>query len=468
MKKVIKTIIIMLLLVGFTLQSYAESFTGLEMVEIPNRKYMIAKTEVTQKLYEEVMGENPSYFKGEDNPVECVSWYDAIMFCNKLSEKEGLKPAYKISDIETAIDEYMNVSYIKNAKFRWDQSANGYRLPTSTEWTFAAIGGENYKYAGANYVDVIGWYRENSNRRTHPVALKNANGYGLYDMNGNVKEWCNNYRFRGGSYDNDSIECELRWSNDDGGARCEFGFRLCRNKVVDYKSQSYVKTFTGLEVVEIPEQKYVVAKTEVTQELYESVMGENPSCFKGGNLPVECVSFYDCIYFCNKLSEKYGYTPVYSVNGLTDVTKWGYSPHDENSIDGTINQDIKANGYRLPTREEWNTANEDDRKRYSYSDVRWFLNDVCWYVENSNMQTHPVGQKKANDYGLYDMSGNVEEWCWDDYSKGLYRIRLGGSWQNSNEVVYYGEHSLREGGDGVSAYDRDYTIGFRLVRTVKE
>nr|WP_294424678.1 formylglycine-generating enzyme family protein [uncultured Treponema sp.] len=170
--------------------------------------------------------------------------------------------------------------------------------------------------------------------------------------------------------------------------------------------------------------------TEVTQELYKSVMGENPSNFKGEkNLPVERVSWYDAIVFCNRLSVKEGLKPVYSIDGVTNVSMWGYVPHKENSISKEIKWDEKANGYRLPTVEEWRYAAKGGQEfKYSGSDN---LDEVGWYRENSGGKIHPVAQKKPNGYGLYDMNGNVLEWCWDSSPSYSYsRYYCGGSWFN--------------------------------------
>jgi formylglycine-generating enzyme required for sulfatase activity len=136
------------------------------------------RTEVTQKEWMEVMGNNPSNFRGDNLPVEMVSWNDAIEYCNRLSLKEGLTPAYRGS----------------GNNITCDFNASGYRLPTEAEWEYAAKGGNkdyiSYEYSGSNSVDVVAWYNGNSGNTTHPVGTKRPNSLGLYDMNGNVWEWC--------------------------------------------------------------------------------------------------------------------------------------------------------------------------------------------------------------------------------------------------------------------------------------
>jgi formylglycine-generating enzyme required for sulfatase activity len=142
------------------------------------KSFYLGKTEVTQKEYAAVMGNNPGSFHGDNLPVENVSWFEAVEYCNRLSLKEGLVPAYSGG----------GDSIVCNF------DASGYRLPTEAEWEYAAKGGNRdamiYEYSGGNSPDATAWYRGNSGSRTHEAAGKAPNSLGIYDMSGNVGEWC--------------------------------------------------------------------------------------------------------------------------------------------------------------------------------------------------------------------------------------------------------------------------------------
>jgi formylglycine-generating enzyme required for sulfatase activity len=155
--------------------------------------FSISRHEINQAQYEAVMDTNPSRFRGPDRPVEQIDWYDAAMFCNRLSEIEGLAKFYDDEDLRASE---------RPVRMTWE--ANGYRLPTEAEWEYACRAGTTSDYYNGNEtqevcvpldprLDIIGWYCGNAGDETHEVGEKAPNGFGLYDMSGNVFEWCNDW-----------------------------------------------------------------------------------------------------------------------------------------------------------------------------------------------------------------------------------------------------------------------------------
>jgi len=210
---------------------------------------------------------------------------------------------------------------------------------------------------------------------------------------------------------------------------------------------------------------FSIGKYQVTQEEYEKIMGTNPSNFKGNkNLPVENITWFDAIEYCNKRSQLEGLIPVYIIS------------------DSTVIWNRDANGYRLPTEAEWeyacragtttsfNTGNNIDKNQANYNDGKYYP-----YIDKAPGEylgpTMPVGSFPANHWGLYDMHGNVFEWCWDWYDgyeneiqgeflgeiSGTYRVLRGGSWFNTAESARSAARSYANPSNGFNYF------GFRVV-----
>jgi formylglycine-generating enzyme required for sulfatase activity len=161
-------------------------------------------------------------------------------------------------------------------------------------------------------------------------------------------------------------------------------------------------------------ERFLLAKFPVTQTLYMSITGTSPSAFKGNNKPVECVSFIEAIKFCNLLSQSQAMKEYYSFG----------------NDDTEIINNVESDGYRLPFEAEWEYACRAGSSKPIYGSI----DNIAWYKENSCNQTHDVGQKEPSQWGLYDMLGNVWEWCGDVYDEkvyGTYRIFRGGGWNDS-------------------------------------
>ena len=399
-------------------------FVGSPKHQVNLSSYNIGQTEVTQELWVAVMGSNPSQ-NGSDLqcPVNCVTWDDCYTFISRLNELTGLR----------------------------------FRLPTEAEWEFAAKGGMNtrgYIYSGSDDIDEVAWININSDNHCHPVGNKKANELGLYDMNGNVDEWCHDWYslytaepvvdptgpetgrsriHRGGNWNEGSALCRLTQRNGyaPGTIRNYMGLRLVLDDIQVYtvndvsftmipvkggtftmgateEEDADYQVFVGSPKHQVTLSSYSIGQTEVTQELWLAVMGSNPSQ-NGSDLqcPVNCVTWNDCDTFIARL------------NAMTGLR------------------------FRLPTEAEWEFAAKGGihSRGYVYSGSD-DINEVAWINTNSDSHCHPVGTKKANELGLYDMNGNIDEWCHDWYSlytadpvinptgpvTGMSRIHRGGNW----------------------------------------
>ena len=228
---------------------------------------------------------------------------------------------------------------------------------------------------------------------------------------------------------------------------------------------------------------FYMGKYQVTQEQYRAVMGNNPSHFKNNpasgeiqnRRPVESVNWYHAIVFCNRLSMMEGLTPAYSISGSTNPSNWGTIPTNiSNATWNAVEIVPNSTGYRLPTEAQWEYAAKGGNGspgNFTYSGS----NDpgvVAWYSANSGSRTHEVGKKEPNSLDIYDMSGNVWEWCWDwwgNYTSeektdplgapsGTGRVIRGGSWGNSSEDV----RSVYRYNYWVDPVNRYGDLGFRV------
>ncbi len=365
--------------------------------------YSIGQTEVTQALWEAVMGTNPSANTANKQlPVTNISWYDCQAFINKLNQQTGLR----------------------------------FRLPTEAEWEYAARGGQKgrgYTYAGSNDLKEVAWYNGNSGNTLHAVAQKKPNELGIYDMSGNVWEWCHDWHapypnthqynplgpevgqivgkrylrvFRGGSYGYEAAYHQNTFRDITGPepniGTANLGLRLVLSDDVNFETihvndtlsfhMMDVKggTFTmgddntsnASPAHQVTLSDYYIGQTEVTQALWKAVMGDIPTGNKNPSYPVGYVSYADCQNFIAKL------------NNLTGLY------------------------FQLPTEAEWEYAamggNRSHGYIYSGSNT---IDDVAWYDQNSGNKLHHVGAKQPNELGIYDMSGNAWEWCADYHGK---------------------------------------------------
>ena len=498
----------------FTMGATSEQGCDYKSDELPTHQvtlndYYIGKYEVTQQLWEYVMkysgtcadgssmgayasdvwlGTNPSLSSGEGNyyPAYFVSWEDIVnIFIPRLNRITG----------------------------------KTFRLPTEAEWEYAARGGnksQGYKYSGSNTIDNVAWHTSNSLSKTHQVGTKAPNELGIYDMSGNVWEWCRDWYGsysslaqtnptgpssgsyhvpRGGSWGSFAQYCRVSYRDLSAPdyRYNSLGFRLVcsvewETDVFQKDNVDIIKSLEKDEMIfveggtftmgatseqdndydsnERPTHKvtlndYYIGKYEVTQQLWEYVMKYSGTCADGSSMS----AYASDVWLGTNPLSNYGvgvYYPAYLVS-WEDIV---------NIFIPRLNR-ITGKTFRLPTEAEWEYAarggNKSQGYKYSGSNT---IGNVAWYTSNSSM-THQVGTKAPNELGLYDMSGNVWEWCSDCFgsyssssqsnptgpSTGSDRVFRGGSW---NYDAWYCRVSLR---DGSTPDDRHSNLGFRLVCT---
>ncbi len=443
-------------------------------LEMPTKGFWMGKYEVTQAQWESVMGNNPSYFKGADRPVETVSWYDCQEFIKRVNAELG-------NDVV--------------------------RLPTGEEWEYACRAGSTGDYCmlgngteiTEDNLDEVAWHGREGGGETQPVGKKKPNSFGFYDMHGNVCEWCQDdlpgsdsddaslRRTCGGSWGSRSELCQVShvvYADAKDHFR-SIGFRLCAiavpgGRIMDEAAKPEAeeeveavsfpagektgdtKTITlpggaKMEMVYVasgssmkggeehqsemffrrttPAKGFWMGKYEVTQAQWESVMGNNPSYFKGADRPVEKVSWYDCQAFIQK-----------------------------------VNAELEDGAVRLPTEAEWEYAcragstGEYGMRKDGTEMSEGDLDEVAWYGREVDGGTQPVGKKEPNAFGFYDMLGNVCEWCQDrspgnDPASASLRRICGGSWDSGAEFCRLSQVLCAD------AKDNFRSIGFRLCAT---
>ena len=408
----------------------------------------------------------------ENRPVINVSWDDAKAYCEWLSGITGRK----------------------------------YDLPTEAEWEFAARGGilsHGHRYSGSGNINDVGNYREsvheNQDVRTMPVGSFRPNELGLYDMSGNVWEWCSDWYYknyyrespendpagpaegekrviRGGSYDILKYFCRVscRSGSLPGTRSRDTGFR-CVERITP-EEEEYFLTPAMAELVHVEGGTFMMGSDE----------GENnekpahPVTLKSFSIGKYPVTFKEFNIFCEATRRK-----------LADdwnVGEWEENESDRWPVFLSIDWEdarkycewlssMTGKKYDLPTEAQWEYAARGGSlsKGYKYSGSD-NIDEVAWYLENSSHWVHPAGEKKPNELGIYDMTGNVCEWCLDLYDENYYSVSPekdpAGPSEGDRKVIRGGDLNSSVYGCRITKRDKMYPFGsspvdptgFRVVR----
>ena len=516
--------------------------------------FEMAKYEITQGEFNALMGYNPSRFTtcGTNCPVEQVTWHEALAYTNVLSSQKGYAQCFDCTGTQASISCTLKTTYSR------PQDCPGFRLPTEAEWEYAARAGSSTAlyngpllYSGDlggddTNLDQIGWYWGNDHTTTKPVGRKLANAWGLYDMSGNAWEWGwdlyvgglsdydsgsaidptgsstgSNRVIRGGSWQDAARVCRSAYRNAGPTSRDYLNsasFRPVRS--LNPKQPGFTPIPAGTFTMGSPSTEagrntdetqhavtltyaFEMKTTETTQADWTAAFpGTNPSWFGpnadgadcGTNCPVERVNWYEALAYANKLSEKSGLPPCYTLSACSGTIGGGCATNENFCVTGAYTCTVALNGaakpqdcegYRLPTEAEWEYAARAGSTTAFYpssgnngtitntlgQDTN--LDKIAWYSYNSVNTTHAVGGKAANAWGLYDLLGNVYEWAWD--WDGAYpgavndptgatastgREIRGGSWSGTPQGSRTALRGL------YAPAERNRLIGFRLVRTL--